>query len=86
MAKHTLGTLLDEARVSLEADAKARAVREVEDFRLKMRVEAAAIAIFAAMQANPNWLGSRSQQRKAVDMARELIAEIDHALSDSSDA
>ena len=43
----------------------------------KQRVELAAIAIFAGMQANPNWLGSSTDQSAAVVAARKLIDEVD---------
>lgn len=43
----------------------------------KQRVELAAVAIFAGMQANPVWPQSSTAQQDAVAMARALIAEVD---------
>jgi hypothetical protein len=63
----------------LRQSDKREAVKELEDYRTKMRVEAAAIAIFAAMQANPNWSGSIDNQKQAVIAASLLIRELDRA-------
>jgi hypothetical protein len=63
---------------AIAADKQA-AAQMVEDYQLKHRVEHAAIAIFSAMQANPNWNGSGMAHWDAVQMAKRLIREIDHS-------
>jgi len=40
------------------------------------KVERAAVAIFAAMQANPNWNGSIDNQDSAIVAARILIGRL----------
>lgn len=60
-----------------EPSKKLQAARAAESYATKHRVEQAAIRIFAAMQSNPAWAGSRTAQHEAVTMARKLIRAID---------
>jgi len=67
---------------SVEIRAEQQAVLDMHAAGMyRERVEQAAIKIFAAMQANPNWNVSNRAQREAVDMAEALIAAVDDAFT-----
>lgn len=53
-----------------------RDLAQLADGGIAQRRERVATALFAAMQANPNWIGSKQGARDAVMMADDLLIEL----------